>query len=110
MKLPGGDRALVDVGKLREYCLNERHPRGRHKARLFASILGLTREDAEILRQELLRAAVDGEASPSERDDYGQRYVVNFEMAGPSGSTVIGSIWIVLKGENYPRLITCYVL
>jgi len=110
MKLPGSDRALVDVAKLREYCLNERHPRGRHKARLFASVLGLTREDAEILRQELLRAAVDGDASPSERDDYGQRYVVNFEMAGPSGSAVIRSIWIVLKGENYPRLITCYVL
>ena len=110
MKLPGGEPALVDVGKLREYCRNERHPRGRHKARLFASILGLTGEDAEILRQALLRAAVDAEASLGEQDDYGQRYVVNFAMTGPSGSAEVRRIWIVLKGENFPRLATCYVL
>ena len=110
MKLPGGDRALVDVVKLREYCLNELHPRGRHKARLFASILGVTFKDAEILRQALLRAGADGEAELGEQDDYGQRYVVNFQMTGPSGSATVRSVWIVLKGENYPRLVTCYVL
>jgi len=34
MKLPGGERANVDVAKLRDYCLNPTHPRGRHKARV----------------------------------------------------------------------------
>ena len=110
MKLPGGDRALVDVVKLQEYCLNERHPRGRHKARLFASILGITGEDVEILRQAILRAGAEGEAWLGQRDDYGQRYVVDFEMTGPSGSAMVRSIWIVLKGENFPRLVTCFVL
>jgi hypothetical protein len=32
MKLPNGDRAVVD--KLRDYCLNPHHPHGRNKARL----------------------------------------------------------------------------
>jgi hypothetical protein len=38
MKLPNGEHAVVDSAKLREYCLNPHHARGRHKARVFASI------------------------------------------------------------------------
>jgi hypothetical protein len=42
VKLPGAEFATVDITKLREYCLNQSHPRGRHKARLFAAALNLT--------------------------------------------------------------------
>ncbi len=31
MKLPNAERAVVDLAKLRHYCLNPTHPRGRHK-------------------------------------------------------------------------------
>jgi hypothetical protein len=54
MKLPGGEQAVVDIAKLRDYCLSERHARGRHKARVFASRLGLARQDADILAEALL--------------------------------------------------------
>lgn len=37
MKLPNGDRAVVDIVKLTDYCLSTTHPRGRHKARVFAA-------------------------------------------------------------------------
>lgn len=37
MKLPNAERAVVDVRKLRNYCLNAEHPRGQHKARVFKS-------------------------------------------------------------------------
>jgi hypothetical protein len=40
MNLPGGGDAIVDIAKLRDYCLDSRHPRGRHKARVFAATLG----------------------------------------------------------------------
>jgi hypothetical protein len=40
MKLPNAAQALVDLAKLRDYCLNPAHPRGRHKARVFATALG----------------------------------------------------------------------
>jgi len=56
MKLPGGSNAVVDIAKLRDYCLSATHPRGRHKARVFASSLGLTYADADWLRNELLAA------------------------------------------------------
>ena len=45
--LPNGDRAIVDIAKLTDYCLNPQHEDGKHKARVFASALGLGREDAE---------------------------------------------------------------
>jgi hypothetical protein len=48
---------VVDVAKLRDYCLSDSHPRGRHKARVLRSRLGLTTGDAEWLRDQLLRAA-----------------------------------------------------
>ena len=40
--LPNPDRAVVDLAKLRDYCLNPQHEEGKHKARVFASALGLT--------------------------------------------------------------------
>jgi len=100
----------VDIAKLRYYCLNERHPRGRHKAHVFASVLGLTRDDADVLRSALLKAARDNEAMLGDGDDYGQRYVLEFQTSGPSGQARVRSSWIVLTGEDIPRMTSCYVI
>jgi len=110
MRLPNGKNAVVDIAKLRDYCLNEQHPRGRHKARVFATTLGLTAADADLLRQALLRAAVEGDAMAGERDDYGQRYVLDLELTGPRGRATVRSSWIILRGEDFPRLTSCYIL
>lgn len=72
MKLPGGEQAVVDVSKLRNYCLSASHVRGRHEARVFAAVLGLTSADADFLRGELLRVACEGEALASDIDEYGR--------------------------------------
>jgi hypothetical protein len=57
MKLPNAHRAIVDIAKLRDYCLNQQHEYGRDKARAFAAALGLGRTHAEWLRLRLLEAA-----------------------------------------------------
>jgi len=110
MKLPCGDRALIDIAKLQDYCLNDLHPRGRHKARVFASALGFTDADADVLRQALARAAREGEAQEADRDDYGQRYVLDFAVTGPKGQAIVRSSWIIQQGEDFPRMTSCYVL
>jgi hypothetical protein len=110
MRLPRAERAVVELAKLRDYCLNSQHPRGRHKARVFASALGLTAPDADVLRHALLEAAVKYEAELADQDDYGQRYVLDFPMKGPAGEAAVRSNWIVLTGEDFPRLTSCYVL
>lgn len=57
MKLPNSELAVVDIAKVREYCLSPRHELGKFKARVFASALGLTEKDADWLREQLLLAA-----------------------------------------------------
>jgi hypothetical protein len=110
VRLPNPERAVADIAKLRDYCLNQAHPRGRHKARVFASALGITFENAGELRRALLEAVGREAAARGVADEYGQRYMVDFEMRGPGGTARVRGIWIVLAGENFPRLITCYVL
>jgi hypothetical protein len=110
MRLPNGEHAVIEMAKLRDYCLNAHHPRGRHKARGFAAVLGLTAGHAEDLRDALLEAARTTDAKPTDRDQYGQRYIIDFTMNGPAGSGTIRSSWIVLAGEDFPRLTSCYVL
>jgi len=110
MHLPNGDRAVVEISKLRDYCLSQTHPRGRHKARVFESALGLTHLDATRLQASLLEAARTAEVELGDRDSYGQRYVLDFPMTGPVKTVAVRSCWIVLTGEDAPRLTSCWVL
>lgn len=103
---------VVEIAKVRDYCLDESHPRGRHKARIFRSILGLTVADAEYLRQVLLDTARDRQDDflTGECDEFGQRYMLDFPLNTTKGSATIRSAWIVLTGENVLRLASSYVL
>lgn len=108
MKMPGGDAAIVDQEKLTGYCLNPEHPRGKHKARVFAT-LGFTAENADELRAALLGAAATSDTQTAQSDQFGDRYVIEFEIRGPRASGVVRSTWIVRRGETSPRLTSCFV-
>ena len=62
MTIPNAEHAVVDIRKLRDYCLNPMHDEGQHKARLFAIALGMTTDDAEDLRALLLQAVKTADA------------------------------------------------
>ena len=67
----GGDRAILDIRKIEDYCLNPMHPRGRHKARVFREALGIQQTDAAWLPQILLEAARSSEALELATDTWG---------------------------------------
>ena len=48
-ELPNAEYAIISMEKLTDYCLNADHPRGKDKAHVFATVLGLTRNDAKRL-------------------------------------------------------------
>lgn len=110
MRLPNGDRALADISKLRDYCLNPDHLEGRHKARVFLATLGMTFTDAEELHAAVLAAALDGEAVETGADTYGRRYTLDLTIRRSGRMAVVRSAWIIKHGEDIPRLTTCYVL
>ena len=97
------------MAKLRDYCLDPIHPRGRHKARAFAARLGLTSARAEELRDALLAAARENDAVAGEHDRFGQRFMVELVMEGPKGPVNVRSAWIIRESEDFPRLTSCYV-
>ena len=110
MKLPNGDQAIIDTRKIEEYCLSTKHDDGKHKARLFREILGITLDNSSLLTDALQQAVADDDATPGKVDRYGERYVIDFTMHGPAGIATVRSAWIVLTGETLPRLVTCYIL
>ena len=77
---------------------------------MFESVLGLTAAHAEELQQRLLAIAQTDEAVLGMQNTYGQRYIVDFEMATTVGTAVVRSAWIIRVGEDVPRLTSCYVL
>ena len=108
--LPNGNSAIVDLAKLEDYCLSLAHPLGKHKAKVFRSVLGLGRADAREFRARLRQAAAEEHASESTTDEYGTRYVIDFEWTRDGLSARIRSSWIVLHGQIRPRFVTCFVL
>lgn len=95
--------------KLQEYCLNPQHPRGRNKARVFASV-GIRLTDAEELRSALVGAASSVEAEPGIANPFGQRYIIDFDLVREDRTVKARSTWIVRRDEELPRLTSCYVL
>ncbi|NJK33463.1 MAG: hypothetical protein HC919_00040 [Oscillatoriales cyanobacterium SM2_2_1] len=115
--IPNRKDAVVDIRKIRDYCLNLNHnelnlnhDEGKHKARLFPSILGMTSADAEKLRQILLEIVESQVAKPGRRDEFGQRYTIDFKLEWQGKSANIRSGRIIEHGSNIPKLTTCYPL
>jgi len=110
MLISNAEDAVVDIHKLRNYCLNPEHSDGKHKARLFSSILGMTADNAEELRQILLEVIQTHEAQLGRQDEFGQRYTLDFSIEWQNRSATLRSGWIIEHGSEIPRLTTCYPL
>jgi len=108
VKIPFAGNAIIDIAKLHDYCLDPDHPTGKHKAALFKSVFGITRDDAESLRRILLEAVVDNEAEERLKDKYGQRYRIDFELAWDEKTGTVRSGWILETDSETPRLTSCY--
>ena len=107
--LPNYELAEIDIAKLRDYCLSPTHPRGRHKARIFYSALGIKSEDAEWLRQNLLAALPEAQAEWQGVDQYGERWATNLPATRQNKKIVIRTIWLIEVGTKKPRLVTCWI-
>ena len=110
MKLPNGDRA--DLGtKIEDYSLNPLHREGQHKARVFASALGITLDNDGPLRRAVLEAAATSDDAESRGDNgYGEVLVLRFSLRTETGSATVLTAWIVRHNEDFPRLTTCHTL
>jgi hypothetical protein len=108
-RLPRADRAVVPREKLEGYLLNPQHDVGRHKARVFASALGIQRRDWQYLGDQLRAAVVDAPVSAARETSWGSLYEVVVAVEGLNGEMrQVATVWLV-AGDEPPRLVTAYV-
>jgi hypothetical protein len=93
MKLPNGDQAIIDPRKVTDYCLSPDHDDGKHKARLFQRLLGVTLDHGQLLLDALKEVASNRKAVVGKLDKYGQRYVIDLKFTGPAGTAILRSAW-----------------
>lgn len=105
--LPNYERAVVPRAKLEGYALNPAHKDGRHKARLFKSILGFEKGDWRELEKAILDELPYCEASLVSEGEWGKKYLVPLPIVGLNGMrAVVETIWIVSPGADYPSFVT----
>lgn len=110
MKLPEGEKAIIPEGKLRDYCLNENHPRGQNKARVFRRALGVTADHPQFLEELIQRSAVEGEAVEFRQDAYGTYYRVELDVEGLNQRERLRTLWIIRHDEDIPRLVSAFIV
>ncbi len=110
MPIPEAERGVVDIRKLRDYCLSNTHPRGKHKARVFSAALGLGPKDAEWLRDRLKETVLTAKPEDIQEGPYGSLYTVDVQLSFKDKTALVRCYWIIRRGEDFPRLVTCYIL
>jgi len=108
-RLPNAELAYVPMEKLVNYALSKNHPVGKHKAVVFETVLGITAEDAEFLRDKILEAVLVNDAAPTRRDVFGSRFQVEFDLERDGRVACIITAWILETDEISPRMTTCYI-
>jgi len=108
--LENADKAIIDIRKLKNYCLSKSHPRGRHKAKVFQNAIGFEAKDADKLKLLLHNAINNLDAMFLFQDKFGKRYQIDFEVKNKNEFAKVRSLWIARNEDNHPRLITCYIL
>lgn len=110
MKLLYKNRAYIAPEKIKDYLLSPTHEKGRHKARVFQSI-GFNFVSKDLFEKALLKIAHTNdinEVKHSEKDGkyYGKKYIIRGTIAGPNGSMIIETVWIILENKRKPSLVT----
>jgi hypothetical protein len=105
--LPNYQKAVIPRSKLEEYALDPTHKDGRHKARLFKSILGFEKADWQKLEKIILDELPYYEAVFSREDEWGKFYSVSLRIVGLNGNTAsVQTIWLIATGTDYPSFVT----
>jgi hypothetical protein len=109
--LPNYEKAVIPRSKLEDYALNPASTDGRHKARLFKSILGFGRSDWETLAKTIIDALPYHEAFPAGEGLWGKKYLVALTIVGPNGNTgIVETIWIIRVETDFPSFVTPRVI
>ena len=109
LRLPRARTAVIPTDKLAAYALSPEHPRGRHKARVFASALGIGPSDWRYLHDQIIDRVIEAPVRATRITTFGVLYDVVVLIDGFNGATMpVATIWLV-QSDRRPRLVSTWV-
>jgi hypothetical protein len=106
MKIPNGDRAIIEPSKLTEYLLNIEHKRGGSKAKLLIQF-GYSPENWQRLESDIRQFHLTADVSIVKETAYGVRYQISANLLTPADRELpVKTVWQIDQGTDVPRLIT----
>jgi hypothetical protein len=108
-RLPNFALARIGIEKPTGHVLNPGHRHGGGKTRAFARVLGYVIVTARELADAIRHGLASAEAAVGLIDRFGTRYTLDIRVAGPAGTAIVRTGWIVERGAQEPRLVTAYV-
>jgi hypothetical protein len=110
MKLPNKENVDIPLPKLLGYLLSETHPIGKFKAKYLRSV-GYNETNVDLLKQDLIAVAQTEDVNEVISSTHGVKYIIDGTMKTPSGVFIkMRTVWIIDKGQKYPRFVTSYPL
>lgn len=109
VRLPRAQEATIPTAKLVSYALDPSHERGQHKARVFASALGITARDWRYLHDQILAKLPDGVVRSTRITPFGVAYEVIVMIDGLNGRTAPVTTTWMLAADTPPRLTSTWV-
>ena len=105
------DEILIDPRKLTDYALDPDNPKGKDKAVMFQRHLGYTKDNYQLLLDQIYERVLDAEAIPQTEDRYGIRYRIDLEIQGIEATQIeiVRTGWLIPPDSNQARLTTLYI-
>jgi coproporphyrinogen III oxidase-like Fe-S oxidoreductase len=80
-----------------------------YKAQLFKNLLDLDADDAEELENFIRQSILETDYENGKIDEFGIRFIVDFKMNRFNRAAIVRTTWIILVGEEIPRMTSCYL-
>ncbi len=77
---------------------------------MLQSALGISQEDAAVLREQILSEVILADCTEGEFDEYGRRYTVDLDVKIGERTASVRTGWIVKTEEDFPRLTSCFAI
>jgi hypothetical protein len=102
---------IIDPRKLTDYALDPESPRGKDKAMMFQRHLGYTKENHQVLLDQINSLILDAEAIPQSEDQFGTRYQVDLQIQGIEAQQMemVRTGWLIAPDSKQAKLTTLYI-
>ena len=105
------DEIFIDPRKLTNYALDPENPKGKNKALMFAQHLSYTKNNYQLLLEQIDQQVLDAEAIAQNQDQYGTRYQIDLDIQGIEAGQIetVRTAWLIPNNSKQARLVTIYI-